>query len=49
MEHYFDFIAGGLDLTPVITHRFPLERWDEAVLTVKNARKTGAVKVLLEP
>ncbi len=49
MEHYFDFIAGGLDLTPVITHRFPLERWHEAVLTVKNARHTGAVKVLLEP
>jgi threonine dehydrogenase-like Zn-dependent dehydrogenase len=49
MEHYFDFIAGGLDLTPVITHRFPLERWDEAVLTVKNSRRTGAVKVLLEP
>ena len=49
MEHYFDFIDGGLDLTPVITHRFPLERWDEAVLTVKNSRKTGAVKVLLEP
>ncbi len=49
MEHYFDFAAAGLDLTPVITHRFPLERWDEAVLTVKNARHTGAVKVLLEP
>jgi len=49
IEHYFDFIAAGLDLTPVITHRFPLERWDEAVLTVKNARHTGAVKVLLEP
>ena len=49
MEHYFDFVARGLDLTPVITHRFPLERWDEAVLTVKNSRRTGAVKVLLEP
>ena len=49
MEHYFDFIADGFDLTPVITHRFPLERWDEAVLAVKNARHTGAVKVLLEP
>jgi len=49
MEHYFDFVAGGLDLTPVITHRFPLERWDEAVLTLKDARRTGAVKVLLEP
>ncbi|MGH3293645.1 MAG: zinc-dependent alcohol dehydrogenase, partial [Trebonia sp.] len=49
MEHYFDFVAGGLDLTPVITHRFPLDRWDEAVLTLKDSRRTGAVKVLLEP
>jgi threonine dehydrogenase-like Zn-dependent dehydrogenase len=49
MEHYFDFVSRGLDLTPVITHRFPLERWDEAVLAVKNSRRTGAVKVLLEP
>ena len=49
MEHYFDFVADGLDLTPVITHRFPLDRWDEAVLTLKDARRTGAVKVLLEP
>ena len=49
MLHYFDFVAAGLDLTPVITHRFPLERWDEAVLAVKDAKHTGAVKVLLEP
>jgi threonine dehydrogenase-like Zn-dependent dehydrogenase len=49
MEHYFDFVAGGMDLTPVITHRFGLERWAEAVLVVKNSRRTGAVKVLLEP
>jgi threonine dehydrogenase-like Zn-dependent dehydrogenase len=49
MEHYFDFVAGGLDLTPVITHRFALERWDEAVLALKNTRQTGAVKVLLVP
>jgi threonine dehydrogenase-like Zn-dependent dehydrogenase len=49
MEHYFDFIADGFDLMPVITHRFPLERWDEAVLTLKDVRRTGAVKVLLDP
>jgi threonine dehydrogenase-like Zn-dependent dehydrogenase len=49
IEHYFDFIAGGLDLTPVITHRFPLERWREALLAAKDARHSGAVKVLLEP
>jgi len=49
MEHYFDFVSSGFDLTPVITHRFPLERWDEAVLALKDSRRTGAVKVLLEP
>jgi threonine dehydrogenase-like Zn-dependent dehydrogenase len=49
MQHYFTFITNGLDLTPVITHRFPLDRWAEAVLAVKNSRRTGAVKVLLEP
>jgi len=49
MAHYFDFIRAGFDLTPVITHRFPLERWDEAVLALKDSRRTGAVKVLLEP
>jgi threonine dehydrogenase-like Zn-dependent dehydrogenase len=49
MEHYFDFIAGGMDLTPVVTHRFRLEQWADAVLTVKNSRRTGAVKVLLQP
>ena len=49
MEHYFDFASDGLDLTPVITHRFPLERWDQAVLALKDSRRTGAVKVLLEP
>ena len=49
MEHYFDFVRSGFDLTPVITHRFPLERWDEAVLALKDARRTGAVKVLLVP
>jgi len=27
IEHLFDFVSRGLDLTPVITHRFPLERW----------------------
>jgi threonine dehydrogenase-like Zn-dependent dehydrogenase len=48
-EHYFDFVAEGLDLTPVITHRFPLSQWDQAVLTLAHVRRTGAIKVLLEP
>ena len=48
-EHYFDFARAGLDLTAVVTHRFPLARWDEAVLTLADSRRTGAVKVLLQP
>lgn len=48
-EHYFDFAAAGLDLTPVVTHRFALDDWREAVLTLADARRTGAVKVLLRP
>jgi threonine dehydrogenase-like Zn-dependent dehydrogenase len=48
-EHYFDFAQAGLDLTGVVTHRYPLARWDEAVLTLADSRHTGAVKVLLQP
>ncbi len=47
-EHYFDFVGGGLDLTPIITHRFPFAEWKRAVLTIARRKRTGAVKVLLE-
>jgi threonine dehydrogenase-like Zn-dependent dehydrogenase len=48
-EHYFDFCAAGLDLTPLVTHRFPLAHWREAVLTLAHRQRSGAVKVLLTP
>ncbi len=48
-EHYLSWAAGGLDLTALVTHRFPLAQWKQAVLTAKSARRTGAVKVLLLP
>ncbi len=48
-EHYFDLVAEGLDLTPLITHRFPLSAWDEAIVTIAGVKRTGAVKVLLRP
>jgi len=48
-EHYFDLVAEGLDLTPLITHRFPLSAWDEAIVTIADVKRTGAVKVLLRP
>jgi threonine dehydrogenase-like Zn-dependent dehydrogenase len=48
-EHYFDFAGAGLDLTPLVTHRFPLVDWTRAFLSVARVRHTGAVKVLLDP
>ncbi len=47
-EHYFDLVAAGLDVTAMITHRFTLERWKEAVMTIAHRRRTGAVKVVME-
>jgi threonine dehydrogenase-like Zn-dependent dehydrogenase len=48
-EHYFDWVRDGFDLSPLITHRFPLAQWDQAVLAAANARTTGAIKILLRP
>jgi threonine dehydrogenase-like Zn-dependent dehydrogenase len=47
--HYLEWAEAGFDLTPLITHRFPLTEWKQAVLTAKGARRSGAVKVLLIP
>ncbi|MGO9196818.1 MAG: zinc-dependent alcohol dehydrogenase [Acidimicrobiales bacterium] len=48
-SHYLSWALGGLDLTPLVTHSFPLENWRDAVLAAKDARRSGAVKVLLVP
>jgi threonine dehydrogenase-like Zn-dependent dehydrogenase len=38
---------GKLTITGLITHRFPLERWREAIKTAQDKR-TGAIKVIFE-
>lgn len=49
MEHYFDLIrARQVDVTPIITHRFPLEHYKEAFRCNHAQGETGAVKVLFE-
>lgn len=49
MEWYFELLqTKRLDLTPIITHRFPLDRYREAFLTCWDQGKTAAVKVLFE-
>lgn len=48
-EHYFDMAGAGMDITPIITHRFRLDEWREAISTIADRKKTGSVKVLLRP
>ncbi len=40
-------IDGKIDANSLITHRFPLERINEAFETADNKRKTNAIKVVL--
>jgi threonine dehydrogenase-like Zn-dependent dehydrogenase len=47
MAHYLALVAAGrIDVTPILTHRYPLEAWREAIMTCGNQGATGAVKVL---
>lgn len=49
MEIYFDLIlAGRIDLTPIITHRFALEGYREAFEACWDQGLSGAVKVLFD-
>ena len=48
-EFYFDLICTrGLDVTPVLTHRFRQEQYADAFLACRRQGKSGAVKVLFE-
>jgi threonine dehydrogenase-like Zn-dependent dehydrogenase len=50
IAHYFDLVATGrVDLTGMLTHRFPLERWWDALLALARQDESGAVKVAFEP
>ncbi len=49
MEWYFEFIrTRRIDVTPIITHRFPLEAYREAFMTCYAQGDHGAVKVLFD-
>jgi threonine dehydrogenase-like Zn-dependent dehydrogenase len=50
IAHYFDLVADGrVDLTGMLTHRFPLERWLDALKALSHQELSGAVKVAFEP
>jgi threonine dehydrogenase-like Zn-dependent dehydrogenase len=47
MEIYLDLVRQRrLDVTPIITHRFTLDRWQDAFLACGEQGASGAVKVL---
>ncbi|HEY8525247.1 MAG TPA: zinc-binding dehydrogenase [Acidimicrobiales bacterium] len=50
MVHYLDLVrAGRLDLDGLLTHTFPLARWEEAFAALADQGRSGAIKVALDP
>lgn len=50
IRHYLDLVqAGRVDLTGMLTHRFPLDRWHDALRVLSTQEESGAVKVAFEP
>jgi threonine dehydrogenase-like Zn-dependent dehydrogenase len=49
MEIYFDMVRHrAVDVTPILTHRFGIEHYEDAFLACWDQGKSGAVKVLFE-
>lgn len=50
IRHYLDMVqAGRIDLTGMLTHRFPLDHWHDALRVLAAQQESGAVKVAFEP
>jgi threonine dehydrogenase-like Zn-dependent dehydrogenase len=50
IRHYLDLVQSGrIDLTGMLTHRFPLDRWHDALRVLSTQEQSGAVKVAFEP
>jgi len=49
IEHYLDLVrAGRVDISPMLTHTFPLDEWRAAFTTLARQDETGAVKVAFD-
>lgn len=49
IAHYLDLVAAGrIDLRPMLTHTFELDRWREAFFAIANQADSGAVKVAID-
>lgn len=49
IAHYLELVAADrVDLRPMLTHTFALERWRDAFLAIANQGDSGAVKVAFD-
>jgi len=49
MEIYLDLVRRGrIDVTPILTHRFTLDRYRDAFVACGEQERSGAVKVLFD-
>jgi threonine dehydrogenase-like Zn-dependent dehydrogenase len=49
LRHYLDLVVGGrVDVSAMLTHTFPLERWRDAFATLADQGRSGAVKVAFD-
>jgi len=50
IAHYLDMTASGrVDLSGMLTHRFALEQWWDALRALSHQEQSGAIKVAFEP
>jgi threonine dehydrogenase-like Zn-dependent dehydrogenase len=50
ISHYLDLVADGrIDITPMLTHRYALTEWFDALKTVARQDRSGALKVAFTP
>jgi threonine dehydrogenase-like Zn-dependent dehydrogenase len=49
IAHYLDLVKDGrVDLRPMLTHTFRLDRWRDAFLAIANQGESGAIKVAID-
>jgi threonine dehydrogenase-like Zn-dependent dehydrogenase len=48
MQWYFELAQRGLDVTPILTHRFALADWRRAFAAAHDQGASGAVKILFD-
>ena len=50
IAHYLDFVRDGrIDITPMLTHRFALPEWFDALKAIARQDQSGALKVAFTP